>query len=636
MTSQFAFRYDPQWVLRLVCMFVLFIGQAAAGTQSPGRSALGTNVPKIGTAEATWLVNAFPASAYWLTQCDFCTPPPNAPSGNWNTGEQSQLVRDANGWVISFGNQPDRRFTHIAAVLFNGGSEHVPAGDWTILYDGEATVDYGLQPFVQVISRSAGRDVIRITPTPNALLQIRIANINPANHLRNMRVIAPGGRCGTDPFSFSQNATQCAAGTYQAFEQIYTSQRFHPLFLREMQPYGTLRFMQFLGIADGYLNADDLGAPQQSILWTERSRLEDAQWASGWQDGPPPYELLFELADVLDVDLWMNLHFWADDTFVQGLAELALQRTPESRVIYLEWHNEVWNAAPPYGYAGQRIDQWAEAKWPTAQFPGVSSFTKRMNYVGMRTQQVCQIWRQVWGQEANRIRCVMPGGPWSFPADQALACPLYVASDGVSDCATNIYAVASAPYFGGYLSDAIASHFQALQGWIQQPDGGLDALFAELNSGALAGGNTALAQARSVMQANRGVAEQYGVALVAYEGGQHLTPYSQLGTSCNDWNNPPACQPYRRIQNLYMQANRDSRMGGLYDDYLAAWRAETGGLFVHFAALQLNHPQYGSWGAKEFAGQADATAPKFSALMRHQLLLDGGPLFTDGFESSTR
>jgi len=619
------------WLIGLCWM-----GIAQAAPHSPGRAALGTNVPKLATPEAMWLVDAFPASGYWLTQCDGCTPPPDAPSGIWNTGEQSQLQRDANGWVISFGNDPDRRFTHIAAVLFNGGSEFIPAGDWVIRYDGEASLDYDFSPLVQVVSREPGRDVLRVAPQAGTLLRIRISAINPTNHLRNLRLIAPGGRCGDDPLSYALSASECPGNDFHAFETILSSQRFHPLFLREMQTYGTLRFMQFLGIADGYLNADRLNEPQQRIAWQDRSQLADAQWATGWQDGPPPYELLFELAAVLDADIWMNLHFWADDAFIQALADFSLQHMPAQRVLYLEWNNEIWNGAPPYGWAGQRVDQWAEQKWPAAQYPGVSSFTKRMNYVGMRTQQICDIWRTAWGDQAERVRCVMPGGPWGFPAEQALDCPLYVASDGVVDCTSHIHAVAAAPYFGGYISDfsnAEGGAFEQLVTWSAQSDGGLASLFAELQSGNLAAGVSALDQARGVMQANRAVADRFGLALIAYEGGQHLTPYSPLGTSCNEWNNPAQCAPYFAIQNLYMAANRDARMGALYDDYLQAWSAETGSLFVHFAGLQHNNGQYGSWGAKEYAGQADDSAPKYLALRRWQAALDSVRLFSNGFES---
>ena len=83
-----------------------------------------------------------------------------------------------------------------------------------------------------------------------------------------------------------------------------------------------------------------------------------------------------------------------------------------------------------------------------------------------------------------------------------------------------------------------------------------------------------------------------------------------------------------------MAANRDARMGDMYDDYLRTWIAEGGELFVHFAGLQRNSGQYGSWGAKEYAGQPDTSAPKYLALRRWQAELDVIRVFANGFESN--
>jgi hypothetical protein len=103
--------------------------------------------------------------------------------------------------VVSFGNRPGRRFTHVALALFNGAGRTLPAGDWVIRYDGRAQIDYDFAPFAVPVSRSPGRDVIRITPEHDSLLRIRISQIDPANHLRNLRVLPPGGICGDSPFA---------------------------------------------------------------------------------------------------------------------------------------------------------------------------------------------------------------------------------------------------------------------------------------------------------------------------------------------------------------------------------------------------------------------------------------------------
>ncbi len=599
--------------------------------QSNVNSPLGSLVPQLSQNEAFWLIDQARRGEGWLTQCDGCA---------WDTGEQAQLLLDANGWVVSFGNNPNRRFDRVSMALFNGGSEHAPAGDWLVLYEGEGTLDYGFAPFVTVVSQSPGRDLIRIAPQADSLLRVSISNINPANHLRNLHIIPPGGICNNDPFHYAPNAAACSGGNFQSFAQIYPTQRFHPLLLQELRPYRALRFMTFQGVL--YDTTPE--------TWAERSLLTDALWSGGWQQSPP-LELLFELSNQLQAEPWVNLSYWADDSYMREFARLALAQLDPDLSLYLEFANEVWNDAPPYVIYNQQIEQWAQARWPNALHADgspVSGFTKRMNWFGMRTAQLCAIWKAEWGAHADRVRCVMAGGPWGYPAEEALACPLYVAEQngaipetGAANCAAQMYAVASAPYFGGYLNDnpnAQGGHLEQLYAWTQEADGGLNSLFQELNTGQLLNDpnhpNGAIAAAVQVMNDNQVIADQFGLAHITYEGGQHLTPLSGPGTSCNRWNadSNPECPRAMAVQNLLIAANRDPRMGQLYDQYMTEWRNRGGALFVHFTALYPPSGQYGSWGAKEYAGQPASSAPKYLALMNY---IRNNPCWWAGCGNST-
>ena len=115
------------------------------------RSPIGTNLPKLTQSEMLWTIDQAPLAENWLTQCD---EPCNY---IWNTHEQDQLVFDANGWIISFGNNPNRQITHVALAYFNGVAEHLPGGEWTVLYEGEATVQYDFSPFARIPHAAARR-----------------------------------------------------------------------------------------------------------------------------------------------------------------------------------------------------------------------------------------------------------------------------------------------------------------------------------------------------------------------------------------------------------------------------------------------------------------------------------------------
>jgi len=99
------------------------------------------------------------------------------------------------------------------------------------------------------------------------------------------------------------------------------------------------------------------------------------------------------------------------------------------------------------------------------------------------------------------------------------------------------------------------------------------------------------------------VATSFGVDLLAYEGGQHLV----------DWDT-------RKVEQhpnpLLYAANRDPRMGIVYDELMNEWKRAGGKLFVAFSAPRI-YSWYGSWGVKEHIRQARNDAPKYDSLLRY-------------------
>jgi hypothetical protein len=58
-------------------------------------------------------------------------------------------------------------------------------------------------------------------------------------------------------------------------------------------------------------------------------------------------------------------------------------------------------------------------------------------------------------------------------------------------------------------------------------------------------------------------------------------------------------------------------MEQLYLDYLAAWRAHGGELFMHYQDVYLPSSRFGSWGAIEYVGQPTSDTHKYRALQRY-------------------
>src|SRR5258708_5381184 len=70
---------------------------------------------------------------------------------------------------------------------------------------------------------------------------------------------------------------------------------------------------------------------------------------------------------------------------------------------------------------------------------------------------------------------------------------------------------------------------------------------------------------------------------------------------------PPA------VTTLFHRANRDPRMGALYQRYLQNWAEAGGGLFMHLLDCS-NTPNMGNWGALEYLTQPRSQAPKYDVL----------------------
>ena len=164
-----------------------------------------------------------------------------------------------------------------------------------------------------------------------------------------------------------------------------------------------------------------------------------------------------------------------------------------------------------------------------------------------------------------------------------------------------IDAIAIAPYFGGNIGRT--DHEAELERWTQDPDGGLSLLFQELTVGGILNNDnpldeSALHQALTNIEDYAELAQQEGLMLFAYEGGQHLVGRRQVVN--ND-----------AITNLFITANQDPRMGDLYRDYFLAWHRSGGGLFVHFTDIGPS-TKWGSWGSLESLYQD--SSPKHDAI----------------------
>jgi hypothetical protein len=486
-----------------------------------------------------------------------------------DTGEEAYLQLDADGYPTTLqasSADPDQQFTAVGVLILRGlpdsnagtGLPYRP-GQYVVLYDGEGTLSYGFD--ATLVSHSQGRDVINVAkPTTGGGVLLLITATDPkhdGNYVHNIRVV-------------------------KAEEEGLLNQGnvFEPQFLAMLKSFHVIRFMQWSKI-------DDAGGMVGA--WNNRTHVADAGWGS--PDGVP-LEVDIQLANAVGADAWLNVPVNADGDYITQMATLAHNTVSPSLKVYIEFSNEVWNSAyAQYGYAIQQ----GNATWPGA---AANAFAYNRDWFGMRTAQMCDIWKSVWSGDASRVICVL-GAQAANPATatESLNCPLWKGNGNAPCAAHNINAVAIAPYF---------ADFQAPLAWTSASDGGLSDVFQELSKSALMQSSfpgTDLAKVSSWESAYRSALAPYKLPFIAYEGGQSLVGFPQADGS--------------PIVKLYIAANRDPRMGTTYTSALQQWKASGGETYVVFN--DVNAPsKYGEWGALE--SFMDTTNPLSSSPPKWQAL----------------
>jgi hypothetical protein len=566
----------------IAILLVLLFPLLSSATETP--AVIGTNLSdwKDWSTEQPF-INLFKTSRAWITQ---------AP-GVWDTGEEAKLDLDADGWVRSLPEAKDanQHYRSVATLLLVGeglGAART-GGDYVVSYEGEGRLDYGLGAKKITAHSTPGRDLIQVDKDNPSGIQIILTDTDPkhsGNYLRNIRVIPPGKLCDDAPFDYCPQAHDpaCRRPACRSLEAAASDRLFHPLFLKTLAHYQALRFMN-------PLSANVINDQQPQVVeWADRSTLGKARWTG--QAGIPP-EVALALSNQTHTDPWLNMPHRASDDYIRQFARLALSTLDPARRVYVEYGNEIWNTAFS---AGRWVEQQGLAAWPAATD---SAYTKRVNWYGKRTAEICDIWRKVWAGAESRLVCVLgaqAANTWT--ANAALDCRLWEHAP----CQRHgIKALAIAPYFGHYLGNPAAE--AEVAAWTQEQDGGLNRLFAELDHGGQlkngeAGGALA-ATARWVAQYAR-LAHTRGLSLLAYEGGQHLVGVGAVTDNA-------------AITQLFVAANRDPRMGKLYLKWLENWRVAGGGLLMNYASIG-PYGRFGSWGALETMGQE--SSPKTEALFK--------------------
>ena len=582
-----------------IAVFTLIIfGRTAVQADSPQEypninSPLGSNLHKLIDWSSEYpFADAFKLSRKWV-------PLQNVDGWTFTTEFDDLNSRlDTHGWVKSLPTANDGvNYRYVGTVMFTGLNGNYPQGNYTVYYEGQGTIIYGNDAVKNNELSVAGRDVITVNPTQtNSGISLKIIQTDPentGNYIRNIRIAMPG-----------------------VTETELKNNLFNTNFLNSIKYYKVLRFMDWMRTnwdanqtgrsatnveaaasmlppvnVEGYNPYVRHTSVSEPVSWANRAKESDAQYTG--EEGAP-LETMLKLANEAGADPWFNIPHTADDEYVTQFAATVLDNLGVQN-IYVEYSNEVWNSG--FGQ-GNWVETQAVNTWPNNK--EVTNNTKRLNWYGKRSAEICSIWKQVFGPQANRVICVIAAQATnSWGGEIMLDCPLREAGP----CHKDIDAVAIAPYFGQHIGSP--TYLNTVLEWANSSTG-LDLLFEELTNGTVLPTNSSvnrinLLDSYDNMGKYADIAAARQLFMVAYEGGQHLAGVGSV-------------QSNQQVTDFFARANHDPRMADLYGSYLSKWNEVGGHLFVHYTNLGV-YGKWGNWGAQEYYNSADS--PKKLALEKY-------------------
>ena len=455
---------------------------------------------------------------------------------------------DDQGWVSSLAPGVDA----VSPVLFDVDNQMQIKGDYVAVYEGQGKLDFSC---AKVLShdKSARRVVFRVGGGGTCGLYLKITQTDKNDPIRNIHILLPGGVCQKNLRQVVKGASECEKDQYLSFADHFDTLVFNPDYLNYLDDFGVLRFMDA---------ANTNGSEVKT--WDQRPKTDDASWAKGW-----PIETMVALANAVQADAWFTMPHQADDDYIRHFAKYVQQHLDTGLKVYIEYSNEVWNGIFPQNrYAMEQGRQLALDK---------NAYAAGWKFYSRRSLEVFKIWREVFHDSSRLVRVM---------ATQAENLGMTETLLKFEDAYKQTDVIAIAGYFGGEAGSKDAAKTVKMS---------KDQLIAEIKA-------HQLPKLAEIFKKNKRIADQYGVGLVAYEGGQHLV-------GVNQWVDDPS------LEALFHAVNRDPRMAELYEQMYAAWKQAGGGVFLNYSGPG-KYSKWGSWGMKEYLLQSMDKAPKYKASLK--------------------
>lgn len=469
--------------------------------------------------------------------------------GEWG-GVSTEELRaanylDADGWPIAVPPEVGSVGTLILTDM--PAAAQSLAGRYVLRFDGKGIVEAK----GRASNQRYGKNEVRFDYAPGpGPVEIRIQRSNKADPVRNISVVR------------EDLVGQAAKGAL-----------FNPDWTARLDSFGALRFMDWMNTNDSTQGK-----------WAERPKPGDATWA----EKGVPLEVMISLANALGKDPWFNIPHLADDAYVRAFAQMVRDQLDPELTAYVEYSNEVWNW------------QFEQTRWADAQATARwSARDSGHQFYGLRAAEVARIWSDVFrGTDGRLVNVISTQTGWIGLEQDILNAPL-VRSEGLPAPFEAFDAYAISGYFGGIIGTE--ERAPMVDDWLAQGIGAATTLAArELQDGAVSGDalDTLADLMGRVWPYHAGVAEEFGLDMIMYEGGSHIVG---LGARIDD----------DRLTQFFHHLNYTPEMGVLYQKLLKGWRDAGGQMFTAYADVYAP-TKWGSWGHLRYLSDEN---PRWDALV---------------------
>lgn len=518
--------------MKKILILLIAFAVISAKAQTTSRP-IGTNIDEV-TYYSTQLMfkNCFLQSSYWFTTDTTML------FSTWNTATNIPMRPDGYPTHVPYLDSSSQWSLVHTLILRNIGG-YYPSGNYYIFWEGTGRVSLEFDSGNHTFTLSGGSFAVS-APSQNGI-HVIIRNSQLSDPVHNIRIV------------------------HQNDLPTYLTQPFNDTLMSFLSDFSCLRFMWPMEPMSAAL-----------VNWNDRTRADNFTQANTSRG--IAYEYIIQMANLLQKDVWICVPHRANDAFIDSLANLFENTLNPSLKVYVEYGNELWNSI----YSQQ--ENYIQQQGNTLGYPG-PLWEKGWLFGAKRAVDCHRIFENHFGINSPRVVKVLAGFT-TIPWLSGFLLNAYN-NTAYNPSGVTVNAFAIAPYFGGWVADAIGNAGQIDSITVPQI---VDSLYKSIR----------YTETSPDMNGQVAATSAFGIPLICYEGGQHLVS--------NLYQNDTT------LTNKLIATNADPLMEQVMCEYLdSVYTINPGNLFVYYSSI--NYPsQYGSWGMKASLYHTDTQSPKYRAI----------------------